>query len=62
MLKQLKGILNSYSDEELDNMGLWINSNVEISYILVNKNNIDLLTDDIEIKIGGNIEQEGEVK
>lgn len=61
MLKQLKGILNSYSDEELDNMGLWINFSVEVSYILLNNNNIDLLTEDIEIKIGGNIEQEGYV-
>lgn len=61
MLKQLKGILNSYSNEELDNMGLWINSSIEVSYILINKNNIDLLTEDIEIKIGGNTEQEGDV-
>ena len=61
MLKQLKGILNSYSDEELEDIGLWINSSLEVGYILVNKNNIDLLTDTIEIKIGGNIEQEGDV-
>jgi len=61
VLKQLKGILNSYSDEELEDIGLWINSSLEVGYILVNKNNIDLLTNTIEIKIGGNIEQEGEV-
>jgi len=61
VLKQLKGILNSYSDEELEDIGLWINSSLEVGYILVNKNNIDLLTDTIEIKIGGNIEQEGDV-
>ena len=61
MLKQLKGILNSYSDEELEDIGLWINSSLEVGYILVNKNNIDLLTNTIEIKIGGNIEQEGDV-
>ena len=61
MLKQLKGILNSYSDEELEDIGLWINSNIEVSYILINKNNIDLLTENIEIKVGGNVEQEGDV-
>lgn len=59
MLKKLKSILNSYSDIELEDMDLWVNSNVIISYILINKNSINLLSEDIEIKLDGLIEQDG---
>lgn len=59
MLKKLKDILNTYTDSELENMELWINSSEVISYIFIDKCNIVLVTEDTEIKIAGAIEQEG---
>lgn len=51
MLRQLKYLLNSYNDEKLDKMLLWINSNSEVSNIIVNKEDIDFVTEDFEIKV-----------
>ena len=59
MLKKLKDILNTYTDEELEDMELWVNSSDVISYIFIDKDNINLVTSDTEIKIAGGIEQEG---
>lgn len=59
-LKHLKNILNAYSDSELEDIGLWINCCDEVNYILVDKNNINLITENVEIKIDGYIEQEGD--
>lgn len=42
MLKRLKGILNSYSDEELENMCLWINSLYLVEDIIISDNAIVL--------------------
>lgn len=42
MLKKLKYILNSYSDEELENMRLWINSLYLVEDIVINDNAIVL--------------------
>lgn len=42
MLKRLKGILNSYSDEELENMRLWINSLYLVEDIVISDNAIVL--------------------
>lgn len=49
MLKRLKGILNSYSDEELDTMDLYINSNSVVGNIIVDTFSIDLV--DIDFKV-----------
>ena len=59
MIKKLKDILNTYTDEELENMDLWVNSSEGISHIFIDKGNIVLVTEDTEIKIAGAIEQEG---
>ena len=58
-LKVLKNILNTYSDSELEYMNLWVNSLSEASYILIDENNINLITKNTEIKVDGYIEQEG---
>lgn len=58
MIRKLKDILNTYSDEELEEMILWINSSEEISNIIVNETDIDLITDDAEIKINDAITKE----
>ena len=59
MIKKLKDILNTYTDKELEGMILWINSSEELSNIIVNETDIDLITDDAEIKINDAITKEG---
>lgn len=59
MLNKLRDILNTYTDEELEDMTLWINDTSELKYILFNDDSISLITNGIEIKVNGYIEQEG---
>ena len=58
MLKKLKAILNSYSDEELEEMNLWINSTECAVAMLVDDSDIDLITNSTEIKINDRITKE----
>ena len=58
MLKRLKAILNSYTDEELEKMDLWVNSTECVVAMLVDDNDIDLITNSAEIKINGRITKE----
>ena len=58
MLKKLKAILNSYTDEELEKMDLWVNSTECVVAMLVDDNDIDLITNSAEIKINGRITKE----
>ena len=58
MLKRLKYILNSYTDKELESMSLWVNSQEMIEDILIEENNIDLITPTTEIIINGGITKE----
>lgn len=51
MLKRLKKILNTYTDEELEDMDLWINSNDYINRIMIDDNSINLITSDADVKI-----------
>lgn len=51
MITKLRDILNTYSDFELEEMDLWINSNDLVDKIIVEENSIDLLTHDMRIKI-----------
>lgn len=55
MIKILKNILNSYTDEELEQLDLWVNSDSKISNIIIDEWNIDLITKDMKIDI--NIEK-----
>lgn len=59
MLKKLKDILNTYTDEELKKMDLWIDCKSNINYIITDSDNIVLVTDGVELKIDGYIEQHG---
>lgn len=61
-LKVLKGILNTYSDSELEDMDMWVNCDSEVSYILIDEDNINLITKNTEIKVDGYIEQYGDEK
>ena len=59
MIIKLRNILNTYTDEELKDMNLWINSNNIVDRILIDEISINLITDDTEIKLNGFIEKEG---
>ena len=59
MLKKLKDILNTYTDEELVDIDLWINCGDLVNRILIEDGYINLITDGAEIKVNGYIEQEG---
>lgn len=43
MIKKLKDILNTYTDEELKDMELWINSRGKIEEIIIDDYSINLL-------------------
>ena len=58
MLKKLKVILNSYTDEELEEMDLWVNSKECVVSMLVDNLDIDLITNSAEIKINDRITKE----
>ena len=58
MLKQLKEVLNSYSDKELEDIELWVNSNDTVNKFVVDDNkSIDLITTHSIYKV---IEEENE--
>lgn len=48
MLKKLKDILNTYDDEELKNMDLWVNSYIHIDSIMIDEFSIDLVNLDFK--------------
>lgn len=58
MLIKLKRILNSYTDKELEEMNLWINSAECVVAMLIDDNDIDLITNSTEIKINDRITKE----
>lgn len=58
MLKRLKAVLNAFTDDELEKMDLWVNSTECAVAMLVDDNDIDLITNSAEIKINGLIEKE----
>lgn len=58
MIKKLKDILNTYTDTELEEMDLWVNSYFKVDSILVEDFCINLLSEDAEITINGRIDKE----
>lgn len=52
MLTKLKHILNTYTDKELEEMELWVNSDFQIDKMIIDEYSIDLMQEnsDIEIK------------
>ena len=61
MLKKLKDILNTYTDEELKELDLWINSSHEVNQIIVDDYNIDLITNNAEVKVNDFVEKEADL-
>ena len=60
MLNKLRDILNTYTDEELKELDLWINSSYEVKQIIVDDYNIDLITNDADVIINGLISKEAD--
>ena len=60
MLNKLKDILNTYTDEELNELDLWIDSTCKIEQIIVDDYNIDLITDNADVRINGSISKEAD--
>lgn len=60
MLNKLKDILNTYTDEELKELDLWINSSYKVEQIIVNDYSIDLITNDVDVRINGSISKEAD--
>ena len=58
MLNKLKDILNTYTDEELKELDLWINSSNIVKQIIVDDYNIDLITNNAEVKVNDFVEKE----
>ena len=57
MLNRLKKILNTYTDKELEGMDLWINSNEYVDTIIIDDVNINLITNNPEIKVDDMIDK-----
>lgn len=51
MLAKLKHILNTYTDIELNEMDLWVNSDFTIDKIIIDEYNIDLIGKNHEVVI-----------
>lgn len=52
MLKQLKEVLNSYTEEQLENIEMWVNSNDTVNGFVVDENeSIDLITSNFIYKV-----------
>lgn len=51
MLTKLKHILNTYTDLELNDMELWVNSDFQINRIMIDEDSINLFQEDSDITI-----------
>lgn len=51
MLTKLKHILNTYTDLELNDMELWVNSDFQINKIVIDEDSINLFQEDSDITI-----------
>ena len=62
MLKKLKDILNSYTDNELEELDLWIDSRTKVDSIWVEDYNINLITDEAKVEINNSFDKESNVE
>ena len=58
MIKKLRDILNTYTDQELEAMDIWINSNDKVDSIWIERDDINLITDDANVSINNFIDKE----
>lgn len=62
MLKKLKDILNSYTDNELEELDLWIDSRTKVDSIWVEDYNINFITDEAKVEINNSLDKESNVE
>ena len=62
MLKKLKDILNTYTDNELEELDLWIDSRTKVDSIWVKDYNINLITDEAKVEINNSLDKESNVE
>jgi hypothetical protein len=62
VLKKLKDILNSYTDNELEELDLWIDSRTKVDSIWVEDYNINLITDEAKVEINNRLDKESNVE
>ena len=62
MLKKLKDILNPYTDNELEELDLWIDSRTKVDSIWVEDYNINLITDEAKVEINNSLDKESNVE
>lgn len=62
MIKKLKDILNTYTDNELEELDLWIDSRTKIDSIWVEDYNINLITDEAKVEINNKLDKESNVE
>ena len=58
MIKKLRDILNTYTEEELEDMDLWVNSDFKVEKIFIDEFSVNLLGEDAEIVINGLVDKE----
>ena len=61
MLNKLKDILNTYTDEELNELDLWVDSSYKIEQIIVDEFGINLITNNAEVKVNDFVEKEADL-
>lgn len=62
MIKKLKDILNTYTDNELEELDLWIDSRTKVDGIWVEDYNINLITDEAKVEINNKLDKESNVE
>lgn len=62
MIKKLKDILNTYTDDELEELDLWIDSRTKVDSIWVEDYIINLMTDEAKVKINDSLDKESNVE
>lgn len=62
MIKKLKDILNTYTDNELEELDLWIDSRTKVDSIWVEDYHINLITDEAKVEINNSLDKESNVE
>ena len=62
MIKKLKDILNTYTEDELEELDLWIDSRTKVDSIWVEDYIINLITDEAKVKINDSLDKESNVE
>lgn len=62
MIKKLKDILNTYTDNELEELDPWIDSRTKVDSIWVEDYNINLITDEAKVEINNKLDKESNVE